>query len=185
MAEVAAEERLRTMSTKPQRTCPSCGNEFSGAMEFCPVCMLRKGLAGGVASGESSFEEPVKPAPAKKGSNPAGTALTRPKDLGPFRGIWPLAATACGMVALFMLGSGGPHQTANRLVGARNSNDGDQDEENRENRPERACAGRRSCRDHRCSHQPCRGAGRGRHRHRRSCLSWLLRRLLRPEHLRR
>ena len=42
------------MSTEPQRTCPSCGNEFSGAMEFCPVCMLRKGLAGGVESGESS-----------------------------------------------------------------------------------------------------------------------------------
>ena len=32
-------------------------------MEFCPVCMLRKGLAGGVESGESSFEEPVKPTP--------------------------------------------------------------------------------------------------------------------------
>ena len=42
------------MSTEPQRTCPSCGNEFSGAMEFCPVCMLRKALAGGVESGESS-----------------------------------------------------------------------------------------------------------------------------------
>src|SRR5215471_5705545 len=51
------------MSTDPQRTCPSCGNEFSGAMEFCPVCMLRKGLAGGVASGEFSFEEAVKPIP--------------------------------------------------------------------------------------------------------------------------
>jgi hypothetical protein len=51
------------MSTEPQRTCPSCGNEFSGAIEFCPVCMLRKGLAGGVESGESSFEEPVKPTP--------------------------------------------------------------------------------------------------------------------------
>jgi hypothetical protein len=51
------------MSTEPQRTCPSCGNEFSGAMEFCPVCMLRKGLAGGVESGESSFEEAVKPTP--------------------------------------------------------------------------------------------------------------------------
>ena len=45
------------MSTEPQRTCPSCGNELSGAMEFCPVCMLRKGLAGGVASGESSVCE--------------------------------------------------------------------------------------------------------------------------------
>src|SRR5271165_7008010 len=45
------------MSTEPQRTCPSCGNEFSGAMEFCPVCMLRKGLAGTVESGESSASE--------------------------------------------------------------------------------------------------------------------------------
>jgi hypothetical protein len=50
------------MSTEPQRTCPTCGNEFSGAMEFCPVCMLRKGLAGGVESGESSAsEEAVRP----------------------------------------------------------------------------------------------------------------------------
>src|SRR5271167_1290891 len=49
------------MSTEPHRTCPSCGNEFSGAMEFCPICMLRKGLADGVESGESSFEEAVKP----------------------------------------------------------------------------------------------------------------------------
>jgi hypothetical protein len=33
-------------------------------MEFCPVCMLRKGLAGGVESGESSAsEEPVRPTP--------------------------------------------------------------------------------------------------------------------------
>jgi len=45
------------MSTEPQRTCPTCGNEFSGAMEFCPVCMLRKGLAGAAASGESSASE--------------------------------------------------------------------------------------------------------------------------------
>src|SRR5271165_4199889 len=50
------------MSTEPQRTCPSCGNEFSGAMEFCPVCMLRKALVGGIASGESSAsEDTVKP----------------------------------------------------------------------------------------------------------------------------
>src|SRR6202795_1554093 len=49
------------MSTEPQRTCPSCGNELSAGMEFCPVCMLRKGLAGGVESGESSFEEAVSP----------------------------------------------------------------------------------------------------------------------------
>src|SRR6201998_980999 len=50
------------MSTEPQRTCPSCGNEFSGAMEFCPVCMLRKALAGGVESGEASVSgDTVKP----------------------------------------------------------------------------------------------------------------------------
>jgi predicted amidophosphoribosyltransferase len=42
------------MSTELQRTCPSCGNEFSGAMEFCPVCMLRQGRAGGFESGEAS-----------------------------------------------------------------------------------------------------------------------------------
>ena len=49
------------MSTEPQRTCPSCGNEFAGAMEFCPVCMLHKALAKGGESGASSFEEAVKP----------------------------------------------------------------------------------------------------------------------------
>jgi hypothetical protein len=60
--QVAAEGRLGLMSTKTQRTCPSCGNELSGAMEFCPVCLLRKGLAGGVESGESSVsKDTVKP----------------------------------------------------------------------------------------------------------------------------
>jgi hypothetical protein len=33
------------MKTEPQLTCPSCGNKFAEAMEFCPVCMLRKGFA--------------------------------------------------------------------------------------------------------------------------------------------
>src|SRR6266478_1255660 len=51
------------MNTEDRRTCPSCGTELSGAMEFCPVCMIRKGLVGGVESGESSFEEAVKPTP--------------------------------------------------------------------------------------------------------------------------
>ena len=50
------------MKTEDKHTCSICGNEFSGAMEFCPVCMLRKALAGGVESGESSpSEEAVKP----------------------------------------------------------------------------------------------------------------------------
>jgi serine/threonine protein kinase len=49
------------MSAEIQRTCPSCGNEFSGAMEFCPVCMLRGALPGAAESGASSFVEPAKP----------------------------------------------------------------------------------------------------------------------------
>src|SRR5262252_4197479 len=49
------------MSVEAQRTCPSCGNEMSGAMEFCPVCMLRRGLAGGVETGKSSVEETARP----------------------------------------------------------------------------------------------------------------------------
>src|ERR1700719_1436676 len=52
------------MSTEPQRTCSICGDVFSEAMEFCPVCMLRKALAGGVESGASSAsEDTVKPTP--------------------------------------------------------------------------------------------------------------------------
>ena len=49
------------MSADLKRTCPSCGNEFSGEMEFCPVCMLRGALPGAAESGASSFEEVVKP----------------------------------------------------------------------------------------------------------------------------
>jgi len=52
------------MSTEPQRSCSICGNEFSGAMEFCPVCMLHKALSGGVESSQSSAsEDTVKPTP--------------------------------------------------------------------------------------------------------------------------
>ena len=55
------------MSTEPQRICASCGNEFSGAMQFCPVCMLRKGLADAAESGESSVsEDTVEPTTAEQ-----------------------------------------------------------------------------------------------------------------------
>ena len=39
------------------RTCGACGAKFSATNEneFCPVCMLRNVLAGGVDSGESSL----------------------------------------------------------------------------------------------------------------------------------
>jgi hypothetical protein len=55
------------MSTEGQRTCPSRGNEFSGAMEFCPVCLLRKGLAGesGVFATEGTLE-PTPDQPAQR-----------------------------------------------------------------------------------------------------------------------
>jgi serine/threonine protein kinase len=49
------------MKTESRRVCSICGNEFSGAMELCPVCMLRKALADGVESGESSAEDTPKP----------------------------------------------------------------------------------------------------------------------------
>ncbi len=49
------------MKTEDRRVCPSCGNEFSGAVEFCPVCMLHGALADDVESGESSSERVVRP----------------------------------------------------------------------------------------------------------------------------
>ena len=49
------------MKMEDRRTCPACDSEFSGAMEFCPVCILRKALADGVESGESSSEDILKP----------------------------------------------------------------------------------------------------------------------------
>ena len=52
------------MNVDSRHTCPDCSSEFSGEMEFCPVCMLRLALAGGVESGESSASEDiVKPPP--------------------------------------------------------------------------------------------------------------------------
>jgi len=51
------------MSTEPQRTCSNCGVELSGAMEFCPVCLLGECLAGGVDPGESSSGDTLKSLP--------------------------------------------------------------------------------------------------------------------------
>ena len=55
------------MKTEDRRVCPSCGNEFSGATEFCPVCVLRGALdeegkcSSGPAIGESTLEMEVGP----------------------------------------------------------------------------------------------------------------------------
>jgi WD40 repeat protein/serine/threonine protein kinase len=51
------------MKTESGRVCSICGNQFAGAMEFCPVCMFRKALTGDVQSGESSSEYTGKLAP--------------------------------------------------------------------------------------------------------------------------
>ena len=44
--DIAIEKRCSSMKTEPQRACPSCGNEFSGAMELSAVCMLCKAACG-------------------------------------------------------------------------------------------------------------------------------------------
>ncbi len=44
------------MKTEDRRVCPGCGNEFSGAVEFCPVCILRKALEEETQSDESTSE---------------------------------------------------------------------------------------------------------------------------------
>ena len=47
------------------RACTVCGASFSatGENEFCPVCMLRRALAGGVESGESFSEDTASSTP--------------------------------------------------------------------------------------------------------------------------
>src|ERR1700693_1082096 len=54
---------VRSMRTEPKRTCAACGTELSGAMIFCPVCMLHQALGREGDSGESYFEEVDKPVP--------------------------------------------------------------------------------------------------------------------------
>jgi hypothetical protein len=49
--------QLRSSEHRPSIESVRATPPLSGAMEFCPVCMLRKGLAGGVVSGESSVSE--------------------------------------------------------------------------------------------------------------------------------
>src|SRR5271165_6939620 len=54
------------MNAEPKRTCPSCGNELSGTMASCPVCMLRQALAGAVESDESSGSEETVESPPEQ-----------------------------------------------------------------------------------------------------------------------
>ena len=51
---------LEPMKTEERRVCPSCGNEFSGAVEFCPICMLRGVLdEEGESFSEEAFSDPT------------------------------------------------------------------------------------------------------------------------------
>jgi hypothetical protein len=49
------------MKTEDRRVCPRCGNEFSGAVQFCPVCMLCKALAVEVECSGSLVETAIVP----------------------------------------------------------------------------------------------------------------------------
>ena len=49
------------MKEEGNRTCETCGGELSGAMEFCPVCMLRQALDAEAEAGELSSEDSAKP----------------------------------------------------------------------------------------------------------------------------
>src|SRR5271165_6931307 len=64
------------------RVCAACGAKFSPASEneFCPVCMLREALAGGVESGESFSEDPVKLTPKEPAQHFEHYELVRSED---------------------------------------------------------------------------------------------------------
>jgi hypothetical protein len=48
------------MISRPRRTCPSCGQPLAGALELCPVCMLRKALEGNETDlGESAAADTI------------------------------------------------------------------------------------------------------------------------------
>ena len=71
------------MKMEERRICPSCGNEFSGAMEFCPVCMFRQALAGDVESGESFSENTLKPTSQREAERFEHYQLVKSEDDGP------------------------------------------------------------------------------------------------------
>ena len=64
------------------RTCKACGANFSATEEneFCPVCLLRNALAGGVQSEEPSSMEGLEPAPSREGQRLEHYELVMDKD---------------------------------------------------------------------------------------------------------
>lgn len=57
-----AQEKIGVQPPR-RRTCPTCGHEFSGAMEGCPVCQLRMALDGEVEPAGSAGADGAEPAP--------------------------------------------------------------------------------------------------------------------------
>ena len=58
-------DRRGELEAREIRTCIVCGANFSATRnsEFCPVCMLRRALAGGVESSESFCEDAANSTP--------------------------------------------------------------------------------------------------------------------------
>jgi serine/threonine protein kinase/Tfp pilus assembly protein PilF len=50
-------------SQREIQTCPTCGTEFPGAMNYCPVCILHQALGGKGESGESALGQAIEPTP--------------------------------------------------------------------------------------------------------------------------
>jgi hypothetical protein len=51
------------LDAKPRRVCPTCGQVFSGAMQGCPVCQLRRALASDVELPEPANAAITQPIP--------------------------------------------------------------------------------------------------------------------------
>jgi serine/threonine protein kinase/tetratricopeptide (TPR) repeat protein len=56
-ALVASEGWLGSLKMEDRRACSVCGTESSANTEFCPVCVLRRGLSEAPESNESSLEK--------------------------------------------------------------------------------------------------------------------------------
>jgi serine/threonine protein kinase len=68
------------MKPEPRRTCPNCGNQFSEALEFCPVCMIRNAINSGAGPSASSFENTAEPAAEEKARRFGHYELVRGED---------------------------------------------------------------------------------------------------------
>jgi len=67
------------MTTEPRRTCPNCGHEFPGAMQYCPVCLFRKAVAGNEDSDDTlvNSSEIKERAPGENATDGSFTTIER------------------------------------------------------------------------------------------------------------